>query len=539
MKKISLLFAVILICLLPPTRSYGDSKPSAGALPKPPLSSNKEPEADAPSQARRRNVETGEAEPLPDTDNDKGESGANSSEVVIKGRVFYNDRRENGLFAMRKSITGSTAAECNSIQTGCSPNWLAAKYFVVEALEIDDVPLNAFNFNCKRQDTLARATVNSAGEYTLRFPFQDGCGKDRLVGVAIQLIIETRFCGGKFCVSMNDDRNDPYSLSHRDATLAQPLVVRSAGTITMTDSKFSTAADTDQPNTVSIAANYYASAVDTMLTLHRDTDIPFFKKEFGEIRYIYPSNKSSTATTRSPTEIAISEFERDDRGRLAWINGRTPAHEYGHVLMLRAWDGDYGFKGVGISANDSERARDPQIAFKEAWAQLIARAVMSGGYACDTDVFDDNNPDDAARYERNKIFVDNFLPVPGVDANKPVFGPSGEGFNFRFNVQKALCDWYDGRVDDDLTLAGNGDRFAAEDIYSMWFNLRRMYLDRKGYGGEYRNPGLQFCDWVDYYLKVRKSASAVGAAEHDKLVSSVTNLIYNNNIRCARPAPSP
>jgi hypothetical protein len=451
MKKAPLLVAAILICLLLPTRSYGDSKPAADALPKPPLSSKKKPETDAPSQARRRNVETGEAEPLPDIDDEKGESGANSSEVVIKGRVFYNDR---SLFSARKSITGANGTECDPSQTGCGPNWLAAKYFVVEALEIDDVPLNAFNFNCKRQDTLARATVNSAGDYTLRFPLQDGCGKDRLAGVAIQLIIEMRFCGEKFCMSMNDDRNDPYSLSHRDATLAQPLIVRSAGTITMTDSKFSTAADPNQPNTVSIAANYYASVVDSMLTLHRDTDIPFFKKEFGELRYIYPSKKSSTATARSPTQIAISEFERDDRGRLAWIDGYHAAHEYGHILMQRAWDGDYGFKGVGISAGDSERARDPQIAFKEAWAHFIARAVMVGGFACDTDVFDDNNPDDAARYERNKNFVDNFLPVPGADARKPVFGPVGEGLNFRFNVQKALCDWYDGRVDDDLTLAG-------------------------------------------------------------------------------------
>jgi hypothetical protein len=107
---------------------------------------------------------------------------------------------------------------------------------------------------------------------------------------------------------------------------------------------------------------------------------------------------------------------------------------------------------------------------------------------------------------------------------------------WRDNVTKALCDWHDESFDDDLALAGGGDHFTA-DLYSMWFNLRRMYLDANLYGGDYSAVGLYFCDYVDYYLNVRKSAAAVGAAEHNAKVDSITDIVYNNNIACYLPAP--
>lgn len=46
-------------------------------------------------------------------------------------------------------------------------------------------------------------------------------------------------------------------------------------------------------------------------------------------------------------------------------------------------------------------------------------------------------------------------------------------------------------------------------------------------------PGLWFCDYVDYYLNVRKSAAEVGAESDGK----VRDLIYNNNIACSLPTP--
>ena len=71
----------------------------------------------------------------------------------------------------------------------------------------------------------------------------------------------------------------------------------------------------------------------------------------------------------------------------------------------------------------------------------------------------------------------------------------------------------------------------------MRYNLRRMFVDVNLYGGDYSGVGLYFCDYVDYYLDVRKSAAAVGSVEHNAVVSSITDVIYNNNIACFLPTP--
>jgi hypothetical protein len=48
---------------------------------------------------------------------------------------------------------------------------------------------------------------------------------------------------------------------------------------------------------------------------------------------------------------------------------------------------------------------------------------------------------------------------------------------------------------------------------------------------------LWFCDYVAYYLDVRKSVAAVGAASHAEYDGKLRDLIYNNNIGCSMPAP--
>jgi len=185
------------------------------------------------------------------------------------------------------------------------------------------------------------------------------------------------------------------------------------------------------------------------------------------------------------------------------------AHEYGHVLQLRAWDGDYGYDGVGVSWSAS-RPAEHRIAFKEGWANFLARVVLDD-MPCDAPAWDDN-------------------------ATKELPGDLGDGASWVTNVNKLLCDWYDTRNDDDPTLAGGGDHFAADSFYSMWQNLRNMYLSRDAYGGDYHD-GLWICDWVAYYLDVRKSSAAVGQAAHDGYVASITDLIYNNNIACGLASP--
>ena len=71
----------------------------------------------------------------------------------------------------------------------------------------------------------------------------------------------------------------------------------------------------------------------------------------------------------------------------------------------------------------------------------------------------------------------------------------------------------------------------------MWANLRNMYVEADKYGGEFKKPGLWFCDYIRYYLDVRKSVAEVGAESHANYEKSIRDLIYNNNIGCSMSSP--
>jgi hypothetical protein len=433
--------------------------------------------------------------------------------ATIRGHVVYNDRRNHGLFAARRNLDKVTAgAKCGTDGlwpdgTSCATHWLAAQYMVVDIYERDK-GFGLLDFNCKDSDKIGSATVGFDGTFTATFSTSDACNNDDYAKAAITLSVRTKFCGADWCFSMNSDDNSPYELYYPGASYAAPLLVNDGSTTTLGTMGFHPGGTaSDAINDHSIGANLYASLVDTILTVHRDNGVPFYKTEFGELQYIYPSTQTATATALSPTKIV-------DKVNTSWDAGTTPAHEYGHILMQRAWDGDYGFVGVGISAGDSAAAPSQQIAFKEAWAEFIAHAVFPLTNGCELSWFDDN------------------ASTPGSNP----WGALGEGTWWRLNVTKSLCDWYESRADNDLALAGSGDAFSA-DLYSMWYNLRRMFVDVDLYGGDYSGVGLYFCDYVSYYLDVRKSTAAVGSVEHDAKVSSISNVIYNNNIACFLPTP--
>ena len=489
-------------------------------------------------------------------------TAARANTATITGKVFYNDRRTDGLFAARMDKNGDPGTRCSvsgqrdNNGGACSLNWLAGKYMVVDVIERDmTVSPKVEDPACKTEEVLTSATVDSEGSFTATFGTNDPCTNDLLPKSAIELRVRLRFCNSSYCFSINRSTGNPYTLSHPRATAANPMTVRAGANITVAALDFNTAADASKPNNDSIAANYYASIVDTVLALHKDIAIPFYKDAFGEVQYIFPSTESSTATALSPSKVAISIYESQPASAnraFTWIGGRIPAHEYGHVLMQRAWDGSYGFNGIGISAGSSEIAPSQQIAFKEGWAEFVPRAVFPLTRGCGLSGYDVNGAltgctaitqalNALQQRRRDQLDLIEHLQGAGLQAaqgqlanieadiaeqeelldecktastmtNLP--GALGEGATWRDNVTKALCDWHDATNDNDSRLAGDGDQNVSDDIYSMWFNLRRMKLDAALYGGKYTNPGLWFCDYVNYYLKVRNSAAEVGATSH-------------------------
>ena len=569
--------------------------------------------------------------------------------TTIRGFVFYNDQREHGLFSQRRYSDGTVGQQCSAAgkvpdcsdtaqrlaelkgdlaeqqkfvdaasgnakiklkqrldelqlqvdaeqaslarcQQFCGLNWLGGYYMVVDVIERDDgfLPTDS---NCKREEVLASATVGRDGSYTATFSTADPCNHDKLGGTAIALRVRLQFHNDKYAFSINSERNKPYALEHPGASTDKPLRVSAGDDITVSRLNFNTGTDPLEPNNFSNAANYYASIVDTITTLHRDNPIPFFRDEYDELQYIFPSPTSASATTWSPSEVAISNYKSQPdgpNGRYAWIESDLPAHEYGHVMMQRAWGGSYGFDAIGVTAGSDEKV-SPQLAFKEGWAEFVKHVVFKDSLGCQRPGYDANGirpcSDIAQRLsglraERGRkqdefdsgslqgndaklalqALADFDRQIAAEEAKRAecrseggytalgsageaeedanLKGALGEGASWRDNVAKALCDWYDSTVDNDPDAAGLGDHFAAEDIHSMWSNLRNMYLDAGKYGGQYKNPGLWFCDYVRYYLDVRKSAAAVGATEHANHENSIRDLIYNNNIACSMPSPN-
>ena len=63
-----------------------------------------------------------------------------------------------------------------------------------------------------------------------------------------------------------------------------------------------------------------------------------------------------------------------------------------------------------------------------------------------------------------------------------------------------------------------------------------MWVRADAYGGDTR-AGLGMCDYIDYYLHVRKSPGNVGQETHNNYVSSIADLAWQNYISCNLPAP--
>ncbi len=429
-------------------------------------------------------------------------SGGASSKVTIRGSVFYNDRRQHGLFSSRKTPQGAPGRRCgiDGIRDGgvdCARNWLAGQYMVVDVYERDQGYIAATAWNCKHKDLIASAVVSADGSFEASFDYRDDCRTDQLKSMALVVKVRLRFCG-QWCFSVNDRRkNRPYVLDHPTATKDNPVHAKAGDSIELPRFNFNPAGTrAEQASDVAIAANYYASLVDTILTVHRDAGIPFYKGRFGEVFVLYPSNRTGSATALSPEEIAIIDKNN-------WVKGEVVAHEYGHILNQRAWDGDYGWGGVGNSGIDWNATTPAmaRIAFKEGWANFLSRAVFRETMAAADPEFDDNT-------------------------NKPPMPVAPHGFEVPRNVNKFLADWFDDR--DDI---GGGDNFAASSLYSVWYNLRKMYLDRLAYGGNY-SAGLTTCDYINYYLNVRKSSGIAGHEMHAQYVRAVNDLVALNNINC-------
>ena len=254
----------------------------------------------------------------------------------------------------------------------------------------------------------------------------------------------------------------------------------------------------------------------------------------GEIFINFPSLTATKAQTRGRSNI---DFPYPASG---WVQGGY--HEFGHVVNNRAWPYDTDFLcgdcpggkyfRDGVDSWSISSREYPYASFLEGFANFVKRVVLTGTPGDCRGSFDDNST--------SYIYSGN--PSEQPDTNVLVTKP-WDGKSYARNVTKLLCDWFDDGAhnDDDPNMAGTGDHFTATP-YSIWYNLRESgiryennhYSDFLNTGA---SPGIDMCEYIDYYLNERKSVANVGQATHDDYVALITDLSYNNGMKCGLARP--
>jgi len=512
-----------------------------------------------------------------------------AAEITISGNVFYNDNRTAGHFSLRSSPTGTVGKKGDREL----PNWLGAYRWTVDIIELDKSEPEGSR-GCTKSQLVTTVAVGSDGRFSATIKAKDRCKYNVAQILDLQLRAKMHNCFGDWCISFRDADGEIYGMDLDGATYARPLKAVAGRSYDLGDQYYPARDGSNNTATINgVASNYWASVIDGAIFLHEEVGIPSFQDEFGALSYYYPSSESGTATALSPHKVAISPYKFE--GLLpAWIPGKTPVHEYGHILMQRAWGGGYGFPGTGRSANDYERASSPaaQVAFKEAWAEFVARVVFSDAYGCEGEEFDLNNHKTFDRF-RDEQEKEAFLLLTdrrraelggmekedraeeGFDIFGPILAPWLQGVEYRYNNLKFLCDFYDSTpISDNVkdpsevtpgargstkprTLQGSlgsprpvnergpfaeplqypsldrrEDRLNVS-MLDMWTILRGMFLRHNEYGGKFVDPGLYVCDWAGYYVNLINSEEAIGDEAHEVVAKKVRDLVSLNNMSCS------
>ena len=492
----------------------------------------------------------------------KGTSGESppSDDVTIRGRLFYNDLRLTGRFDERRDPNGNPGVGISSLRSDIGKwcynatysvrreecglldeeNLLAARMVVADFWEVDREYKWGDRRDCEDFQYLGGSTVGIYGNYSLVLPnLIDDC-PDGNPAAEIAVQFRLKFCNSDtYCFELdrkNDEGQELYEKYHRDAKPWDPLIVNLGSTHELVDEKFGGDLADDIGKEWAIAANHYATLVDTMHVVHDEAEIPFRFDEYGGlVVFMCPEAYKATLSeekkekkcfngrTFGTGEIGISEPY--------WPKGPVLAHEYGHVLdnrtgsetNCRAWgltDCHYGrqpddeIEGYKVESWSATSYEYPYAALKEGWANFISRAVFS---TCDA-------------IEENT----------GKGEVQPDYRPTDHhGNGYVINVTKLLCDWHDEHraQDDDAEMfvdgvdrfPGYGDRFEAS-LWSIWYNLDKS------------TPGVQgkaICDYASYYIEERKGSARVGQSDHDYYKERIVNLLYNNGLKCGYEAPEP
>lgn len=493
--------------------------------------------------------------------------------VTVSGQIFYNDQRQYGRFPMRyaASIGGAAQQRGTQYKLAADPdnNYLGLFEATVKVYEVD--PLYG-DPQCSQSELVGQTSIDAHGSFSWVGEVCDPCTYDDVyetdaddaAGVSVAVKIELRQCDDaeQRCFRVVDpaEADHPlrkesstdgtlYARWHRAAGLTNPAVVHGSALALGRDDFEETANDSDDNDAQ--AANVFASLVDVTRKVHRAHGIPFEFDRYGEVYARYPATYVSLgAHAHESAMICISKPKGDPVVVLApqtfdpktgepsvevetpmtitptlWYNGFLLMHEYGHLVMYRAWDGqgsnvNYCFgeeeaTGCGESQGDDEYYA---TALKEGWAEFIQNVTL--------------NDVDPGTETENAIGCQYQTEAP---VNCPGPLPCAQGDRVATNVMKALCDWYD-VADDNTPICKARDHFGSQDLLGIWLELRDAWsAARASQRGAYdwvlhpagaADNGLRLCDLAAHFIDVTHGGDGV-------IRDNVSDFLENAGIDCA------
>lgn len=436
--------------------------------------------------------------------------------VTITGKVGYNDLREFGRWGIRRQVaTGAGALQCP--YATCSSNYLGLYEARVLLRERDLVT----GTGCYGGEVFGETTVAADGTYTWTGSVPENCADPSETTLTVVVRVELQFCDATRCFSVEDpgtdgDNDSSYVWGTYDpgATWIAPAPLAANTTLALPawnfeDATKAGAVPADVTDLESQAANVFASMVDVTRKAHLDYGIPFRDDVWNDVVVKFPTLNAGSATGGARTiNIPAPGQSQGLRTPSRWFDGNVIFHEYGHTVYFRAFDpGVLGpTRGYNLNGNGSwqiDSKEWPETAMTEGWANFFARAAL-----------------DAVVNTTTERRCHGSWDVNGPGQLTYCVGVCPDGHWYPESVTKALCDWFDGDDDDDLSRLGAGDYHDAT-VLTLWENLQGWAASPGAVTGD----AMTLCEYADYVVNDKHAGDPAWRTK-------IVDLLKNNSFDC-------
>jgi hypothetical protein len=424
--------------------------------------------------------------------------------VSLRGKVFYNDLRDVGLFADRMTIVPGVAGHANPWTPSTTPyNYLGLLDAKISIFEVDLARAAA---PCAATEFVGSTSIAADGSWSWTGEVCDACrtdvdgSNDNGVSIAANIILENCTAPSRRCFSVDDpvpeanngstDHFDDlwsgkvWSKWYANANNVVPRAIQTNATVDLSveffqSTLYNPAAPPPITDMAAQASNVFASMSDVTRRLHLDEGMPFSKSKWGQIRAYFPSPRGGSAHSHQADRLCVAKPEG------TWVTGTPTIHEYGHLNHYWAWGGTgkwgsfcFDSNGDGIVKRQNAQMTVPEnelectedlakrkleiTALKEAWAIFIERVTLA------------QTQHNCASLESQQPPAINF---PLANGSVLCSGPTClQSEQFTYAVERALCDLWDPINPNAPFMVGPHDALALS-LTTLRSNLHQVWLD--------------------------------------------------------------